>query len=85
MPKKPREYDDLLPVNLHRAKDGQYHLLDRHNDEIATFDRAVELEDMQRIVTAINATHFFEAFEKAVHAVAELGSKTLEDERIKSC
>jgi len=50
----PPKYDDLLPVCLHKANDGIYHLLDRHNDEIATFDRAIELEDMERIVALIN-------------------------------
>jgi len=54
LPKQPQEYDDLLPVCLHEDKLGQWHLLDRHNDEIATFDPAIELDDMQRIVTSIN-------------------------------
>jgi hypothetical protein len=47
-------YDDLLPVSLHKSKSGVYYLLDRHNDSIATFDPATELEDMQRIVALIN-------------------------------
>lgn len=48
------KYDDLLPVSIHQDKLGQWHMLDRHNDEIATFDPAIELKDMQRIVKAIN-------------------------------
>lgn len=48
------EYDDLLPACLHQDKSGQWHLLDRHNDEIATFDRAVEVEDMDRLLALIN-------------------------------
>jgi hypothetical protein len=48
------KYDDLLPVSLHKAHDGDYHLLDRHNDEIAIFSPAMEIEDMQRIVDLIN-------------------------------
>jgi hypothetical protein len=51
---QPQEYDDLLPVCLYQDKLGQWHLLDRHNDEIATFDPAIEKEDMERIVTAVN-------------------------------
>lgn len=51
---KTKEYDDLLPVSLYEALDGVYHLLDRHNDEIATFDRSMEFTDMERIVTLIN-------------------------------
>ena len=47
------EYDDLLPVCLHSGADG-YWLLDKHNDVIAKFNGAVEVEDMERIVTLIN-------------------------------
>ena len=50
-------YDDLLPVCLHLDKRGKWHLLDRHNDEIATFDAAREYEEIQRIVTLINEPH----------------------------
>lgn len=49
------QYDDLLPVSLYQAMDLRYHLLDRHNDEIALFDPHVEIEDMERIVRYINA------------------------------
>jgi len=48
------KYDDMLPVSLHRDKLGQWHLLDRHNDEVATFDPAIEKEDMDRIVAGVN-------------------------------
>lgn len=47
------EYDDLLPVSLHKGADG-YWLLDRHNDSIAKFDGSLEIADMERIVKLIN-------------------------------
>lgn len=47
-------YDDLLPVSLHQSQSGVYYLLDRHNDEIAKFGPAVEVEDMKRLVNLIN-------------------------------
>jgi len=47
------EYDDLLPVCLHKGSDG-YWLLDRHNDSVAKFEPALEIEDMERIVALIN-------------------------------
>jgi len=47
------QYDDLLPVCLHQGSDG-YWLLDRHNDSIAKFDPAMEIKDMERLVTLIN-------------------------------
>lgn len=46
-------YDDMLPVSLFAGKDGSY-LLDRHNDVIATFDKMLEVEEMERIVKLIN-------------------------------
>jgi hypothetical protein len=51
------EYDDLLPVSLYHDKDrNAYHLLDRHNDELAEFGGMVEVEEMERIVALINGT-----------------------------
>ncbi len=48
-------YDDLLPVSLHHDEtDGLYRVLDRHNDELLTFEKSLEVEDMTRIVNAIN-------------------------------
>lgn len=48
------EYDDLLPVSLLKCNDGYYRLLDRHNDQLATFGAAVEVEEMERIVSLVN-------------------------------
>ena len=45
----PNVYDDLFPLCLHQAKDGKWHLLDRHNDEVATFDAARDTEEINRI------------------------------------
>ncbi len=50
----PTEYDDLLPVSLHKSKKGEYYLLDRHNDSVAIFEPSLEIEDMERIVALIN-------------------------------
>jgi hypothetical protein len=47
-------YDELLPVSLHRANNGEYLLLDCHNDELAMFQPMLEIEDMERLVTLIN-------------------------------
>jgi hypothetical protein len=49
------KYDDLFPLCLHQAKDGQWHILDRHNDEVAIFTLHLELGDMRRIVDLANA------------------------------
>lgn len=46
-------YDDILPVSLFMGKDGSY-LLDLHNDVIATFDKMLEVEEIERIVKLIN-------------------------------
>jgi hypothetical protein len=47
-------YDELLPVSLHQTNDGEYLLLDRHNDELATFQPLLEVEEMKRLVALIN-------------------------------
>jgi hypothetical protein len=61
-------YDELLPVSLHRANNGEYLLLDCHNDELAMFQPMLEIEDMERLVTLINNGILLDWLEKNVRA-----------------
>jgi hypothetical protein len=59
------EYDDVLPVSLHRSRGGVYYLLDRHNDELAKFSPTMEIEDMERIVELVNISKLVQNQAKA--------------------